>query len=138
VRELHITDPASARPKAGGPLAGVRLGPVSRLHLRHIETALVTKFTGFVELADFQTAKPDMLRVAFLSRALAAYPVAEIIGDARREVALGITDGTDDNGIDLIHDDTSQERQNLVQSKWDSSGSDGPQVGDVQKFIQGF
>ncbi|HSH62423.1 MAG TPA: AIPR family protein [Acidimicrobiales bacterium] len=111
---------------------------MSTLHLRHIESALDAKFATFVDLTDVSSSSPQSQRQRFLARSLAAYPVSEITASAPQEVALGITDGTDDNGIDLVYYDSSQERLYFVQSKWHADGSGGPQVGEIQKFIQGF
>lgn len=111
---------------------------MSTLHVRHIESALNGTFDGLVDLSDL----PDGLgeedrKRSFLSRALAAYPVVELTSGNAREVALGITDGYDDNGLDLVHYDVSEEKLYLVQSKWDQGGTGGPSVESIQKFVQG-
>lgn len=108
------------------------------LQLRHIESALDSGFADCIDLSDLADASETIIRQRFLTRALAAYPVVEYTGASATEVALGGTDGTQDNGLDLIHYDPAQQRLYLVQSKWDSTGTAGPKVGDVQKFFQGI
>lgn len=77
-------------------------------------------------------------RKVFLSRALAAFPVIAFTSAPPVEVGLSVTDGTGDNGIDVIHYDMAQERLYVVQSKWNESGRGSPTAGDVHKFLQGI
>lgn len=111
---------------------------VSALHVRHIESALDTSFEGIVDLSDVATHDHATQRANFLTRSLAAYPVVAFTGASPAEVILGVTDGSDDNGIDLIHYDSSQERLYVVQSKWKADGNGSPTVSDVSKFLQGI
>ena len=111
---------------------------MSKLHVRHIEQALESEFSDTIVMADYDDHDDSTRRSAFLSRALAAFPIAAFTDSPAREIALGITDGFFDNGIDLIHYDLSQERLYLVQSKWRADGNASPSVADVQKFLQGI
>jgi hypothetical protein len=111
---------------------------VSILHVRHIEAALDGSFDEQVDLSDVALSDDATQRSTFLTRSLAAFPVVAFTGASPAEVALGVTDGTGDNGIDLVHYDTTQERLYLVQAKWRADGNGSPAVADVQKFLQGI
>lgn len=111
---------------------------MSVLHVRHIESALDTNFAGHIDLDDVGGPTEEAQRAAFLTRSLAAYPVVAFTGASPAEVALGVTDGSDDDGIDLVHYDAAQERLYLVQSKWRADGNGSPSVSEVQKFLQGI
>ena len=50
---------------------------------------------------------------------------------------MSVVDGFDDNGIDAIHFDAAERLLYLVQSKWDSEGTGGIELGDAQKFTAG-
>jgi hypothetical protein len=108
---------------------------MSRVHMRHIRTALETQFEGLVDVDDVQHSA-EAQRTALLSRALAAYTLTQVYGLELVEAALCVTDGFDDNGIDALY--VNGGRLVVVQSKWDADGRGSPALGDVQKFVQGF
>jgi hypothetical protein len=108
---------------------------MSRVHIRHIRTALETQFDGLIDVDDVQHSS-EAQRAAFLTRALAAYTLTQVYGLEMVEAALCVTDGFDDNGIDALY--VSGGKLVVVQSKWDSDGKGSRALGDVQKFVQGF
>jgi hypothetical protein len=111
---------------------------MSEIHIRHIKKALEEKFTGLIDLTDWESASDDARHAAFLSRALAAYVVGELVSIEPPSAAGSVTDGGDDNGIDAIYFDPTERRVVIVQSKWDSDGRGSPAVADVEKLLQGF
>jgi hypothetical protein len=52
---------------------------MSRVHMRHIRTALETQFEGLVDVDDVQHSA-EAQRTALLSRALAAYTLTQVYG----------------------------------------------------------
>lgn len=111
---------------------------MSVLHVRHIESALDGALADYVDMSDVAAIDADHRRSTLLTRALAAFPVVAFTGATPIEIALSVTDGTGDNGIDLIYYDMAQERLYVVQSKWRADGNGSPSVADVQKFLQGI
>ena len=75
---------------------------------------------------------------AFLTRSLSAFALAQLAGINDSLAAACVIDGYDDNGIDAIYYDTTDNKVYIVQSKWMESGKDSPKQGDIQKFLKGF
>ncbi len=85
-----------------------------------------------LDMSDFEN-RPTQLRIAALSRALAAYAI-KIIGDTDDiTAAASVTDRFNDRGIDAIYYEKKSSRLLVVQSKW-SSGIDWKDAGE---FIDG-
>ncbi len=111
---------------------------MSELHVRQIKAALARNFNGLVDMSDYASKSADDREKAFLSRAQAAFVLTYLTGDSPEELALSITDGGQDNGLDAVYYHSSERVIYLVQSKWRSDGSGSISRGEVQKFIQGF
>jgi hypothetical protein len=77
---------------------------VSILHVNQIAGALHRMFDGCIDLAD-TPPNPDDREKCFLTRALAAFAVAQLAGITPPEAAKTVTDGNGDNGIDALHYD---------------------------------
>ncbi|GGP51662.1 hypothetical protein GCM10010287_17900 [Streptomyces variabilis] len=92
------------------------------LQIRQLETALTEQFEGFIDMTDLDGRNENILRPAFLSRALAALAVLEVTGLDREQAAACVIDGFDDQGIDAIAVDADAPHIWIVQAKWSSTG----------------
>lgn len=111
---------------------------MSAIHIRHIRRTLEDQFTAHVDVSDWDGRPDDQREAAFLSRALAAFALAELAEVDPATAAAAITDGGGDNGLDGILFDRDNRHLLIVQSKWDDDGGGSPSVAGVQKLIQGF
>ncbi|HEX4959938.1 MAG TPA: AIPR family protein [Thermoanaerobaculia bacterium] len=111
---------------------------MSIVHVRHIKTALESRFRSSVDLTDCATMRQDQVQMMFLSRSLAAFSLAHLC-EVDDETAAGyVTDGFDDNGIDAIYFDHDDLTLYVIQAKWDSDGTGFPELGSVQALTKGF
>jgi AIPR protein len=110
---------------------------MSVLHVNQIAGALHRMFDGQVDMADAPASGPDREK-SFLTRALAAFAVAQLAGIVPAEAAKTIVDGSNDNGIDALHYDVATKIMYVVQSKWHSDGNGSLDRGEVLKFTKGF
>jgi hypothetical protein len=111
---------------------------MSVVHINHIRKKLETDFCPHIDMSDY-VGKPEAeVLAARLSRALAAFALAEVLDLSAEAAAASVTDGFDDNGVDAVGIDKARSAVVLVQSKWDGDGKGSPALGDVQKFAQGF
>lgn len=109
---------------------------MSALHLSQIEAKVKELFDRKLDLNDLGT-HPSYDH--FLSRALAAYSVHTLTQCSLEDAAASDTDGENDNGIDSIYFDKSENKLYFVQSKWIKSGGAGePESGEVKKFRDGI
>ncbi len=77
------------------------------IHLQRIRIALTKLFDSHVDMSDY-AGKPDREKeMAFLSRAVAAYGLMLMCELPPDQAAACVTDGFDDNGLDLIYFDKS-------------------------------
>lgn len=110
---------------------------MSAIQLRHLKNTLNRLFKDQIDLSDLAARPSDQQTNAFLSRALAAYAVHHLAEIDAKVVAASVTDGFDDNGIDLVHYDEPANNLWIVQSKVFAAGSGSPDLGDVKKFTGG-
>jgi hypothetical protein len=91
-------------------------------------------FDGHIDLADAPDSGAEREK-CFLTRALAAFAVAQLTGIVPAEAAKTVTDGSNDNGIDAIHYDVATKTMYVVQAKWhgDGNGSLEPMSSSSQK-----
>ena len=108
------------------------------LHVRRLGVTLTRSFSSHINLSDYDGRAEPERNSALLTRSLAAYALTMAADVDPRVAAAAIVDGFDDNGLDSIQVNKDEKRVYVVQSKWDNSGSGGLQLGDVQKFLQGF
>jgi hypothetical protein len=111
---------------------------VSIVHLNHIRKKLEQEFCSHIDMRDYVGKSQAEIEAACLSRALAAFAVAEHAQVSPAEAAADVVDGFGDNGIDAIGVDRQNGVVVVVQSKWDQSGKGSPTLGDVEKFLRGF
>jgi hypothetical protein len=110
---------------------------VSILHVNQIAGALHRMFDGHIDLAD-APLNPDEREKCFLTRALAAFAIAQLAGITPADAAKAVTDGNNDNGIDALHYDLPTKTMYVVQAKWHGDGNGSLDRGDVLKFTKGF
>ena len=111
---------------------------MSIIHVRQIRAALEKEYKSHISLQDVETKPKDQQESYFATRALAAYALSIVSGAKPDTAAKAIVDGYDDNGVDAIHFDDIEKKLFIVQSKWNTSGDKTPELGEVQKYIQGI
>lgn len=111
---------------------------MSVVHLNHIRKKLEQDFCPHVDMSDYVGRPQAEIDAACLSRALAAFALAEQTQVSPAEAVLDIVDGFGDHGIDAIGIDRQNSVVVVVQSKWDADGKGSPALGDVEKFSRGF
>lgn len=111
---------------------------MSAINIRHIKKALTDQFTGLIDLSDWPNAGEAARESVFLTRALAAYALGNLLDLDPHVSAACVTDGGDDNGVDALAIADEGSRLLLVQSKWDVDGRGGPSVEATQKLAQGL
>jgi AIPR protein len=111
---------------------------MSKVHVNHIKTALDRLFETKIDMADY-AKKPETEKVkAFHSRALAAYSLHINASATIDASADAVVDTFDDNGIDAIYHDETQNTLYLVQSKFIEEGTGEPDTGELRKFKDGI
>jgi hypothetical protein len=110
---------------------------MSIIHVNHIKSAIQNRFENLIDLSDVASQAPEQKANFLLTRALAAFTVAELAGVNDQIAASCVVDGGGDNGIDAIYYDAAEKVCWVVQSKWINSGNGSVEVGEVQKFLQG-
>jgi hypothetical protein len=111
---------------------------MSIIHVGHIRSNCEKRFSALVETDDIHTASAEDKEVHFLSRALAAFAIAEIAKTDDKSAAASIVDEQNDDGIDAFFWNRTEHICYLVQSKWVKSGTGSIDVGSVLKFVQGI
>ncbi|HEU5040058.1 MAG TPA: AIPR family protein [Gemmatimonadales bacterium] len=108
------------------------------LEVRHVREALLREFEPLIPMDDFEKKDPDDIRVALLSRAVAA-KAARILTDCdSEEAAAGVIDGRDDFGIDAVAFSASGTELWLIQAKWKDTGTAGFNTEAALKLIHGL
>lgn len=111
---------------------------MSVIHVRQIRAALDKEYKPFIDLADVEAKPKEQQDACFATRALSAYALSIVSGAKPEAAAKAVVDGPDDNGIDAILFDEVEKKLFVVQSKWNTSGDKTPELGEVQKYIQGI
>ena len=111
---------------------------MSIIHVGHIKSTCEKRFGGLIDASDIHTQSLEDKETHILSRALAAFAVAEIAKVDDRSAAEAVVDEQDDDGIDAFYWDRSEHICYLVQSKWVKSGNGTIDVGSILKFVQGI
>lgn len=110
---------------------------MSIVHLKHIRNKLEQDYCPHIDMSDHQVRPAEEVEQARLSRALAAFALAEQARVSPAQAAADVVDGFGDHGIDAIGIDEQGGAVVVVQAKWDSAGKGSPTLGDVEKFISG-
>lgn len=109
---------------------------MSIIHVNHIESSCRSRFSA-LDMSDVLAADPGVRDTHFLSRALAAFSIADVarIDDAR--ALQSVVDEFKDDGIDGFYFDRVEHIAYLVQSKWSKNGNGGIEVSSIHKFCTG-
>ncbi|HXD89527.1 MAG TPA: hypothetical protein VNU00_00615, partial [Candidatus Binataceae bacterium] len=111
---------------------------MSTLHVGHIRKAVTDRFGSLIDLSDLKPTLPTEERENhFLTRALAAFAIAELASVDDAIAAAGVVDGPGDNGIDAFYFDHEERLCYVIQSKWNKNGKKSIELGEMLKFIQG-
>ena len=111
---------------------------MSKLHVNQIEGFLNKNLLGKIDMSDLVThSDTAQVHKSFLTRALAAFAVSTLVEVSPASLALNVTDGQDDGGIDLLYFDSKEAILYLAQSKWHSDGHGSIELGDLLKFLEG-
>lgn len=106
------------------------------MQVNQIRSKLETVYNGLIDLSDARGAQNE--ENYFLTRALAAYSIQCLCEADTEDLARSITDGSGDNGVDAVYFDRNFDELYIVQSKWNHSGDNEPELGEVKKFIDGI
>jgi AIPR protein len=109
---------------------------MSKIHVNQINKKIKDLFAEHIDMAD-QKAGSGTYDDVFCSRGLAAYAIHHLSGCSSEDAAGSVTDGGNDNGIDAIYYDISQNKIYVAQSKWIKDGNGEPENGSVKKFVAG-
>ncbi|OMI27435.1 hypothetical protein BTA31_11250 [Bacillus haynesii] len=108
------------------------------LEMSRIKRRIIDEYDGLIDLSDAVVRGERTESNEFLSRALAAYSINVLYTEIdNRMVADSITDGSGDNGIDLIYYNEEKNELCLVQSKYNHKGNSEPSIGEIHNFIGG-
>jgi hypothetical protein len=109
---------------------------MSSLKVNQIRAKLRSMFEAHLDLSDIGAVDTDR-DSKILTRCLAALAVYLQTGCTEKEAAAAVWDGSDDNGIDAAHFDTSASRVIFVQAKWIYKGAGEPEAKDIGAFVKG-
>ncbi len=109
---------------------------MSALKVRQIEAKLLEMFEQHLDLSDIGATDPER-QTKVLTRCLAAFAVYLETGCSEIEAANAVWDGSDDNGLDAVFHDASDQRIIVVQSKWIKCGSGEPGASELATFANG-
>ncbi|MBR0669956.1 AIPR family protein [Neoroseomonas soli] len=111
---------------------------MSLLHVNQIKGFLLRSYKGLIDLRDVANLQEADREKVLLSRALAAFAVAQLAGLEPEHAAAAVTDGAGDNGVDALHYDRATRTLYIVQAKWFGDGHGSLDVADASKLVQGF
>ncbi|NEO90250.1 MAG: hypothetical protein F6K56_08295 [Moorea sp. SIO3G5] len=109
-----------------------------KLYIKQLENELNSVFNeNLIDMKDFPNNKVNEKKMAFKSRALAAYSLLTLADVDPIQAANAVVDGIDDNGIDAILFQENKKIFWLVQSKWIQKGNKSPQANELRSFSSG-
>lgn len=108
---------------------------MSIIHVNQIKGAVKRLFDKKIDMSDI--SQSEQYENFSLTRGLAAYSLYYLTQSSVDSVAMSITDGGNDNGIDAIYYDERDKILYLVQSKWIHNGLGEPENGEIKKFTSG-
>ena len=112
-------------------------GRLSTFQIKQIDSEITNLFEDRIDMSDYEKKKLNEKQLAFKSRALAAYSLHILAGVSSQQAADSIVDGFDDNGIDALLFQKSQNTLWLVQSKWIQTGKKSPPAAELRSFKDG-
>lgn len=107
---------------------------MSQLHLNHIKASMKDKFSPYINLSEVTNENERR----FISKAFIAYTLHALASTNEEESCNAIVDGTNDNGIDGIHYDSSNKILWVAQSKWHDDGGKSFDKEAALKLIKGI
>lgn len=110
---------------------------MSIVHLNQIKSYIKSEYSKHIDLSDVKGKKDDVENHR-LSRSLSAFSLDCLSGVGAIKSGASITDSSQDNGIDALYVDPTNNTIYVIQSKWIHSGKGEPSNGDVKKFISGI
>lgn len=105
--------------------------------IKRIKSYFDKTFKDKIDLTDLDKKPDDEVQKNFLSRALAAYSLTIAAGISNEDAGKAVTDGYEDNGLDVIFYDKQTKYLWLVQSKFIDKEIGGVDNGDILKFKEG-
>lgn len=111
---------------------------MSLLHVNQIKGFLLRTYAPLIDLSDVANLQEADREKVLLSRALAAFAVAQLAGLEPKEAAAAVTDGGGDNGVDALHYDRATRTLYIAQAKWFGDGHGSLDLADAMKMVQGF
>ena len=111
---------------------------MAEIHMRQIKAQLQANYGGKIDLTDLGGMLNDTIDPVFLTRGLAAFALKSLNDISYDESSACITDGYQDNGIDAVYYNEAEKILYLVQAKYSQDGTGTINLGDAQKFLQGF
>ena len=110
---------------------------MSIIHLNQIKAHILSTYKNHLEMRDVRGSSENIENQA-LSRGLSAFTIESMCDCGLQKAATAVTDSANDNGIDAIYVDPSNNIIHVVQSKWIHSGKGEPSNGDIKKYISGI
>lgn len=104
---------------------------------RQIADAIKSTYAPHIDVSDVADRSAQEIGVRTLSRGLAAYALAYLVGVDAATAGTAVTDGYNDNGVDAIYYERDEKTLYIVQSKWNESHSGSVDLSDVLKFLKG-
>jgi hypothetical protein len=111
---------------------------MSVLHVNHIKSHLDKYYQEAIDMSKYQPDKKEDYKNRFYSKAQAAYAINILTNEEPNKIGKYVIDGGDDNGIDCVYIDSTENMLYFVQSKWINDGNAEPSSGDVKKFADGI
>lgn len=106
------------------------------IEIDHIAPRLHEDYDGQITPVTRGTA--DEIERNFCTQALAAFTLNFLCGCSISDSVDALVDGGGDGGIDAVYHSANSDTLYCVQSKYISSGSGQPDLGDVSKFVNGI
>jgi hypothetical protein len=110
---------------------------MSQYHVTRIASVIDQTFGSLVDMTDWDNRPPKDVRLAFLSRSLAALCIKMVAKTTDEAAAASLVDGFDDNGIDALFFDQVNDAFYFVQSKWSEDGTTPINSSGSGKFADG-
>jgi AIPR protein len=96
---------------------------MSALTVSRIRGVLENQFNDLIDMSDWKGRPTVDIQSAFLSRAVAGLCIRRLANVDAETAAAAITDAFDDNGLDAIYFDQTNDTLHLVQTKWSEDGN---------------
>lgn len=109
---------------------------MTQLRVRQITNRLRALYESHLDISDINTTDKERDN-KIQSRCLAAHAVFMRTECTAEDAARSVWDGEDDNGVDAVFADATEDRVVIVQAKWINAGSGEPSAADIGKFSDG-